>query len=72
MQRISKDNIKSIQLDRDLSEFHSLGPIFEGMPQVKFSEADYTNWDTLTKQVLSHYAPQVPFRYLSQEKFIAY
>ena len=66
MQEIKTENVKLTKLDKDLSEFSSLGPIFEGMPAVKFSEDDLTRWDVLSKQIFWHFAPSLPFRYLKE------
>lgn len=67
IQKITNTNVRDVRLDKHLENVRSVGPIFEGMPFVRFSNAPM-NWTTLSSQVLSHFAPSLPFRYLSQEK----
>eukprot|EP00347_Sterkiella_histriomuscorum_P012207 403369483 len=71
MQKINNENIQGIQLDKDLQSFKSVGPVFEGMPHVRYTERPL-DWFTISKEVLSHYAPHLPFKYLSQEKESAF
>lgn len=47
-----------------ISEFNAIGPIFERMPIVRFSE-NPINWNSITKDILSHYAPKIPYNYMS-------
>lgn len=71
VQKVTNDNIHRIKLDKDLSSFKSVGPVFEGMPFVTFEEKPI-DWSSLSKEVLSHFAPHFPFRYFSEEKDTAY
>ena len=63
MVKINNNNIHSIKLEQNLSNFNSIGPIFEGMPQVRYSE-DKVDWMKITKEISSKYASQLPFGYL--------
>ena len=65
--KVNNDNIGTIVLDKKLSDMHTIGPIFEGMAHMKFSDKAI-NWTYITKDILSHYAPKIPFKYLVSEK----
>ena len=48
-----------------------MGPVFEGMPFVRYSEQPI-DWIKISKDVLNMFAPKIPFKYLSEEKKTIY
>ncbi|CDW77422.1 UNKNOWN [Stylonychia lemnae] len=64
---IDGSNAKEIELDRYLSSLYATGPIFVGMPQMRFNE-NRLSWKKLMNDMINFYAPEIPYNYFQQKR----
>ena len=46
---------------------YSTSPVFEGMPPLALEDKQ-TGWATISKDILSHYAPHIPYKYFKERQ----
>jgi hypothetical protein len=64
VEKVTTRSISKLELGRDLQNFKSVGPVFEGMPFVRYYNKP-VDWSTIGSQILTRFAPKLPFRYMS-------
>ena len=58
--RVDTKNVHNVKLDTGLGSMYSVGPVFEGMPMMRFGN-NRIDWTYLSQQLANMYAPKIPF-----------